>query len=80
MNEFDVTHREFLLSAMRAASLRLKAWDADLTTIGIALKGDMVTAETALEWLQREGMLWVLGPLPQSMGKTFLPTIETEQD
>ena len=79
MSELEEQHREYLLSVMRAASLRLKAWDTDLTSAGIALRADMVSADTALEWLHDAGLLWLLGKLPESMGTTFLSTLKPEQ-
>ena len=37
-------HKTFLLAALRAASSRCKTMDLDITTIGVALKGDLIGA------------------------------------
>jgi hypothetical protein len=51
----DDTHREFLLSALRAASLRAKLFDADVCTIGIALKACMISPVEAVMQLRDLG-------------------------
>jgi hypothetical protein len=65
----DVSHRDFLLQALRAASARAKLIDADITTIGLALKGDLIDPETAVRWIMDSGLLWIVGALPESVGK-----------
>lgn len=72
-------HREFLLSALRAASLRAKMWDADLTTIGIALKNGMIGTDTAVAWVRDAGLLWVVGAIPDQVGR-IAETTNTERD
>ncbi len=63
----DESHREFLLSALRAASLRAKMWDVELTTIGIALKSGMVGPDEAVKWLKDVGALDLVGHIPPAM-------------
>ena len=62
-------HREFLLSALRTASLRAKTIDNELTTIGIALKNGMIGTDTAVAWVRDCGMLWFVGALPERVGQ-----------
>ena len=49
------SHREFLLSALRVASLRAKLFDNEMTTIGIALRDYMITPAQALKWIRDAG-------------------------
>jgi hypothetical protein len=63
----DDAHREYLLAALRAASLRVKLMDADLTTVGVALKGDLIHPDMAMKWLKDLDLLFLLPttvPLP----------------
>jgi hypothetical protein len=60
-------HREFLLSALRAASLRAKLFDVELTSIGIALRENMVTPEQALKWIKDIGAMESIGMIPDEI-------------
>lgn len=60
-------HREFLLSALRAAQLRARAMVADLETIGVSLKGNLIGPETAARWIIQSNMLWIVGEIPQAI-------------
>jgi hypothetical protein len=62
-------HREFLLAALRAASLRMKTYDADLTTIGIALRGDLISVDTAVRWICDANLQWAVGAIPEDVGR-----------
>jgi hypothetical protein len=42
---------EFILSALRAASLRARLVATELDTVGVALKRKMIPVEVALSWL-----------------------------
>ena len=44
--------KEFVLSALRATLLRVKLIETELETAGIALKGDFISPEMALEWAE----------------------------
>ena len=48
----EESHKAFLLAALRAASLRCKVMEADVNTIGVALKGDLIGADTAVAWIR----------------------------
>lgn len=48
--------KEFLLSALRAASLRARLAATDLDSIGVALKRGLVSTEEALAWLHDENL------------------------
>ena len=65
----DELHRDFLLAALRAASARAKLIEADINTIGVALKGDLIGPETAVAWIRDAGLLWIVGAIPESVGK-----------
>ena len=60
-------HREFLLSALRAASLRAKLFDADVSSIGVALKAHMITVEQALKWIKDIGAMESIGMIPDEI-------------
>lgn len=49
------SHREFLLSALRVASLRAKLFDNEMIRIGIALKENMISPVEALKWIRDAG-------------------------
>jgi hypothetical protein len=57
-----VTYKEFLLAALRVASLRAKTMDAELVSVGIALKGDLITPDAAMQWVHDEGLMFLIGP------------------
>ena len=65
----DDVHREFLLSALRAAALRAKLFEADVNSIGIALRANMVTNEQALKWIQDIGAMEAVGMIPDEIVK-----------
>ena len=62
-------HKEFLLQALRAAALRCRVMNADLETIGIALKGNLIGADTAVAWIRESNLMWVVGAIPDAVGK-----------
>ena len=62
-------HKTFLLAALRAASSRCKTMDLDITTIGVALKGDLIGADTAVAWIRDSGLMWVVGSIPEEVGR-----------
>ena len=63
MNDED-SHREFVLSALRAACLRAKLFEIDVNSIGVALKGGMISVHEALEWAKDIGALESMGVIP----------------
>jgi len=64
----DTEHREFLLSALRTACLRCKAMESDLGSIGIALKADLISPDTAVQWIEDAGLMFLVQPLPATVG------------
>lgn len=62
-------HRDFLLAALRAASLRAKLMDADISSIGVALKADMISNDTAVRWIMEAGLLGMVGAIPEQVGR-----------
>jgi hypothetical protein len=65
MREDD--HKEFLLSALRAASLRAEVMKTEINTVGIALKSDMVTVGQAVKWLKDISALEFVGMIPDEI-------------
>jgi hypothetical protein len=49
--------REFLLASMRAARTNLMTWVVEIDGIGMALRGNLISEETALAWLDELGVL-----------------------
>lgn len=50
-----MTNREYLLRHLRAEVLHLRKMETELTEIGLALRFDMVTPETAVQMLTEIG-------------------------
>ena len=71
MSEED--HRDFLLSALRAASLRAKMFEVEINSIGIALKSGMVTVPQALKWIKDIGALELVGLIPNALAEQEPP-------
>ena len=65
----DEDHREFILSALRVASLRCKLYDTEISSIGIALKGHMITVEQALTWIKDAGVAELVSRLPDEIAE-----------
>src|SRR5205807_438523 len=49
--------RQFMLAALRRASLSLQATAAELNEIGVSLRCNMINAEDAVTWLDHIGAL-----------------------
>jgi hypothetical protein len=49
--------RKFLLASMRVARTNLMTWVAEIDSIGVALRGNLISEETALAWLDELGLL-----------------------
>jgi hypothetical protein len=62
-------HKAFVLTALRAASLRARMMSADLETIGVALKSDLISTDTAVAWIRDSGLLGIVGAIPDQVGK-----------
>jgi hypothetical protein len=50
-NEADHDRQEFVLATLRSVSLRVRLIDNEIAAAGAALKGGLITPETALEWV-----------------------------
>jgi hypothetical protein len=55
------TRSEYLLAELRAALLRAKLWQADITSIGIALKAGWISPDEAVEALADCDCLQLVG-------------------
>jgi hypothetical protein len=67
--ELAEQHRDFLLAALRAASVRAKLMECDINTIGLALKAGMIGPDTAVQWIRDSGLTWLVGALPEAVGR-----------
>lgn len=56
--------REFVLSALRVGSLRAKLLEAEINSIGIALKGGAINCYTAIQWINDAGAMDFIRLLP----------------
>jgi hypothetical protein len=61
-----MNQREYVLAELRCAALRSRLVTAELDTIGVALKHNLVTPEDAVRWLHEVGLDHALadGPAP----------------
>jgi hypothetical protein len=57
-----MTRRDYLLAELRCASLRARLWQADIDTVGLALKAGLVEPEQALELLANCDCLQLVSP------------------
>jgi hypothetical protein len=57
----NLSKTEYLLSELRCAALRARLWQADIDTIGLALKGGFISPDQAVEHLSNCGVLHLLG-------------------
>jgi hypothetical protein len=58
--------KEFLLAALRAASLRAKMYEVEINSIGVALKGGLITGEDAISWMREIGAMHMLAMVAES--------------
>jgi hypothetical protein len=65
----DAGHRDFMLSALRTASLRAKMMEVEINTVGIALKGNMISVGESVQWLRDIGALDFVGTIPDAVTK-----------
>ncbi len=56
--------REYLLSALRVASARARMCEAEINSIGVALKGGIIDCYTAMEWIKEIGALELIRSIP----------------
>jgi hypothetical protein len=59
-----------VLSALRSASLRARMYEIEIQSIGIALKGDMVSVIEALKWIKDIGAWELIGKIPDEIVET----------
>ena len=68
----DDPHKEFMLSALRVASARVKLMDNEITSIGVALRHDLIGPEMAVKWCHDAGLMFLIEPLPGGVGAVAL--------
>jgi hypothetical protein len=59
--------KEFVLASLRVGSLRCKAWDAEITCVGVALRGNLIEPDQAIKWVNDMGLMFLIEPVPSSM-------------
>jgi hypothetical protein len=57
--------RDYLLAELRCAALRARLWQADIEAVGLALKGQLISPEQALELLADCDALHLVGTPPE---------------
>ena len=63
----DDTHREFILAALRVASARAKLMDNEIMSIGVALRGNLISPKMAVMWASDMGLLYLMQPIPKEV-------------
>ena len=53
-----------MLAALRVASSRCKLMDNEITSIGTALKHDLITADVAVRWAVDMNVMFLVEPIP----------------
>jgi hypothetical protein len=56
------SHREYLIAELRCAALRARLWQADIESVGVALKRKWISPEQALEALHDCDALHLIAP------------------
>jgi hypothetical protein len=56
--------REFLLAELKCAALRARLVTAEIDSIGCALRGNFITPDDAIAWLDESGALQFLSSSP----------------
>lgn len=58
--EEEARYREYVLACLRRACLHMKLADADLVSVGTALKGGFINSAQALAWIEDLGAMPLL--------------------
>jgi len=56
----DDGRKDFMLAGLRAATLKAKLMENELTAIGVSLKHGRITPEGVMEWLHSEGLMFLM--------------------
>ncbi|HEY3029109.1 MAG TPA: hypothetical protein VGJ68_02880 [Bradyrhizobium sp.] len=64
--EGNGTFRDFVLAELKCAVLRSRLMTAEIDSINAALRGNFITADDAIAWLDECGGLQYVAPTPQS--------------
>ena len=57
--------RAYLLQELRCVAVRARLWQADIEAVGLALKGDLISPEQAIELLADCDALHLVGASPE---------------
>jgi len=63
-------NNEFVLLGLRAAVLKAKLIENDLTAIGVSLKHGRIDPEGVLKWLHEEGLMFLMPEPFNTAGST----------
>jgi hypothetical protein len=61
------SRHEYLLNAIRCASLRAKLLEIEINSVGVALKGNAISDEVAIEWLKDIGAISLCTYMPDAI-------------
>ena len=73
----DEPQKEFMLSALRVASARIKLMDNEILSVGVALRHDMIGPAMAVKWVHELGLMYLLEPMPGAV--TAIAMAETTE-
>ena len=62
--------RELVLHGLRAAVLKTRLIENELTAIGVSLKHGMINPEGVMQWLHEEGLMFLMPELFGGAGST----------
>ena len=71
----DDPHKEFMLSALRVASSRVRLMGNEIDAIGVALSNNMIGPEMAVKWAHDLGLMFLIEPLPGAIGGVALMNV-----
>ena len=71
----DDPHKEFMLSALRVASSRVRLMGNEIDFIGVALSNNLIGPEMAVKWAHDLGLMFLIEPLPGTIGAVALSNV-----
>jgi hypothetical protein len=60
MSEPSSNYTAFMLGQLRCAGIRARLMTAEIDTIGVALRGNFITADDAIAWLHEAGAIGLI--------------------
>jgi hypothetical protein len=65
----EQAHCEYLMQICRAGMMRARMIEAEIASVGVALKNRMIDSETAVRRLREAQLLDFVGHIPASVGR-----------